>query len=106
MFKFFLKIFNKNNNYNNFVINNKAVITALEAETQRRLKNFEQALILINEAIEQEPKNDMYYVTKSLIFFDTNQYKSALNEINKAIKINNKVQRYKKLQQKILDSLN
>lgn len=106
MFKNFLKIFDKKNRYKNFVINNKAVIIALEAETKRRLKDFDDALTLINEAIETEPQNDMYYATKSLIFYDKNQYTSALEEINKAIKINNKVQKYKEIQQEIINCIN
>lgn len=105
MLKFIQKIFNKNFKYNNFIINNNAVIIALEAETKRRLKCFDEALSLINKAIEIESNNDMYYVTKSLIFYDTNKFDESLKEINKAIKINNKVERYKELQTQIKEKL-
>lgn len=95
----------KNRKYNSFVINNNAVIIALEAETKRRLGNLDEALKLINQAIEAEKNNDMYYVTKSLIFYDKKQFTQALREIKKAIKINNKVQKYKEIEQRIINSI-
>lgn len=106
MFKRLFNIFRKKDKYDNFVINNKAVIIALEAETKRRLGDFNTAAELINTAIQMENDNDMYYATKSLIFFDEEKYNAALEEINKAIKINNKVQKYKELRQKIMQFLN
>lgn len=95
----------KNRKYNSFVINNKAVIIALEAETKRRLGNLDEALKLINQALDAEKNNDMYYVTKSLIFYDKKQYTQALQEIKKAIKINKKVQKYKEIEQRIINSI-
>lgn len=106
MLKQFINRLFKNRNYSRFVINSNAVIIALEAETKRRLGHFDDALCLINQAIEAEKNNDMYYVTKSLIFYDKKQYTQALQEIKKAIKINNKVKRYKDIEQKIINCIN
>ena len=105
MLKKFIDFFSKNKKYENFVINNQAVIIALDAETNRRKSNLKDAMDLINRAIQLEPDNDMYYVTKSLIFFDSGEIKDALSEINKALKLNNKVLRYKNLKKEILSKL-
>ncbi len=105
MLKKFIDFFSKNKKYENFVINNQAVIIALDAETNRRKGNLKDAMDLINRAIQLEPDNDMYYVTKSLIFFDSGEIKDALSEINKALKLNNKVLRYKNLKKEILSKL-
>lgn len=106
MFRNLLKLFDKIFIYNRYVINNKAVIKALEAETKRRLGHYDEAMQLIDNAISDEKNNDMYYVTKSLILYDTKQYKSALEQINKALKINNKVERYKEIKKQIQQYIN
>jgi len=64
---------------------------ALKAETNRKLKNFEQSIEYINKAIDLEQNNDMYWVTKALIYKDTKNYKEALLYIDNAINLNNSV---------------
>ena len=74
---------------------------ALQAETNRKLKNFEQAMDYINKAIDIEQNNDMYWITKALIYRDIKNYGKAIETINKAIEINDSVQITKDIKQEI-----
>ena len=94
MLNFIRKIFSKKETTKVHVIEipELPVGYALKAETNRKLKKFDIALDNINKAIDIEPNNGMYWITKALIYRDIKDYNKALESINKAIDINPSVQ--------------
>lgn len=102
MFKLIKNIFNKNKNKNKNEENKKAIFYALEAEVARKTGDFEKALKYINIAIDKEPENDMYYMTRALALKQLNRLNDALADIEKAIELNGNVAKSKEIKEEIL----
>lgn len=93
MYNFIKKYLSKKKTENNSIeeCGVPAIIYALEAETEKNLCNYKNALSLITKAIEKEPNNDMYYITQALIFKAMKNYYLAIESVNKAIELNGSV---------------
>jgi len=76
---------------------------ALEAELERKAGNCEVALAAINKALKSEKDNDMFYITRALIYKAQNDFKSALADIEKALRLNPNVEKTKTIQKEILE---
>lgn len=107
MIKFIKNILNKYSKTKNASVineteNKTAIFYALDGETERRLGKFESSIANMTKAIELEPQNDMFYITRALSYKSLENYTAALNDINKAIELNNKVEQTQKIKNEIL----
>lgn len=71
-----------------------SVCYALDAETERKLGNNENALANIKKAIELKPDNDMYYYTQALIFQALGNNEEYISSIRKAHELNPEYKKY------------
>ncbi len=105
MWDFFKNIFQKEKMVslvsNNEIGNKTAIFYALDGETDRQSGNFKQAIENMTKAIELEPDNDMYYVTRALAYKALGDKQSALDDINKALELNNQVEHTHKIKEEI-----
>lgn len=66
----------------------------VEAEKLYLLKNYSQSIELLNQCLDLQPDNDVFYFKKAEITNETEQYDQAAELIEKAIDLNDKNKYY------------
>lgn len=79
-----------------------AIFYALDGETERKTGEFEKSVQSMSKAIELEPDNDMFYITRALSYKELKNYQAALKDVEKAIELNNKVKNSHNIKEEIL----
>ncbi len=79
------KIFNRKNK--------NPIHYALEGEVERKLGNYNKSLRYFNMAINKDPQNDMYYISRAISYKELRKYQEALNDVNKALEINPNIEK-------------
>ncbi len=105
MLNFLKKIFNKEKETEQETGNKPeekaAIFYALDGETERKIGNFQKAVDNMDKAIELEPDNDMYYVTRALAYKSLGNKQYALRDIEKALELNNLVESTHRIKEEI-----
>lgn len=83
-----------------------AINYALDAEVKISNHEYRKALVLLNKAIKNNPENDSIFYQCAFTYFLLKNYKKAEDNINKAIKLNNKIYCYFLLKSDICCFLN
>ena len=96
MINFFKKIFRLNKNLLSSENNEckeytSAIFYALDGEIALKTGDYLKAVENMTKAIELEDNNDMFYYTRALAYKALKDYKSALVDINQALKINGNI---------------
>ncbi len=72
------------------------------AQLLKNIKKYEDALVKINEAIKNDPKEALNFNLKAIILTEMELYQEAEKNIDKAIKLNPKSKGFKSIKEQIL----
>lgn len=92
---FFGKLFKnkKNKSAAEYAINGEFLCS--KGQCVKAVKEFDKAIAL-------EPKNDMFYASRSKAYKNLEKYQEALSDIEKALELQPEVSLYRKLKRQIL----